>query len=539
MIESGSSIKASLIIALEIQDKVEFTNILKKTSLDLNKFVDPGGSNIFHDLTRTILKEYKIMPYFNILLDEFKIRHPPHILTEMLNSPTIKEKQTPLHLATIKNKVVIPIQKLATEYLRLGADSTLKDINEQTILHLAASNDCVSLLAYYNFTLPLDPYARDINNYTPLHLSALKGHENSSLYLISISKNLEITDNKGYTPLHLTTFSSSYKIAKNLVMRGAKRNAKCKYGQTPLQLAISSGKVDMIKVLKTPLIIGNPCKSQMKIMGKKRYTMFIIGMIIKAVMVFEFLLADFDWWIGAGVLAVNLLSFVMLFVVSFKDPGYVKEKMQIPELYSKIKPDFICPYCSSKKLYNTIHCHHCQRCVNKFDHHCPWINNCVGAGNQKIFIFFIFVLIIDLSISMALGLMLYIHFSIGYDHYIPKIYHNQYINLGIFAVCAIVLILIFPIFYIQICNLFDNKTSREKYSDRRNTFNSMSSSRSIYIRDSLDLTYYSKKDENSERTVKEVGCLCWKRKIYPPSLSETSNINEELEPEIRFGTNSY
>lgn len=249
MIESGSSVKASLVIALETQKIIEFSNILKSTSLDLNKFVDPGGFNIFHDLTKTLLNEYVMMAYFNILLDEFKLRHPPHILTEMLNSPTVKEKQTPLHLATIKNKVVIPIKKLATEYLRLGADATLKDINEQTVLHLAARNNCPGLLAFYNCTLPLDPFARDINNYTPLHLAALEGNENASLYLISISKDLEIPDSKGYTPLHLTVFSSSYKIAKDLVMRGAKRNAKCKYGQTPLELALSSGKVDMIRVL--------------------------------------------------------------------------------------------------------------------------------------------------------------------------------------------------------------------------------------------------------------------------------------------------
>ncbi|OMJ77943.1 hypothetical protein SteCoe_22382 [Stentor coeruleus] len=453
----------------------------------------------------------------------------------MLNSQNIKEKQTPLHIATIRGK-----NKLAIEYIRLGADATIKDINEQSVLHLAASNNNVGLLAYYNHTFPLDPFARDINNYIPLHLAILGGHENASIYLISISKNLEIKDSSGYTPLHLTVFNSSYKIAKDLVMRGAKRNAKCKYGQTPLELAISTGKTDMFRVLKTPLIIGNPCKSPMEIVGKKKYMMYIVGMLLKTSVVFEFMLIDFDWWIGFGVLTMNLFSFVIFFVVSFKDPGFEKEKMKIPELYAKIKPDFICPYCCTKKLYNTVHCHHCQRCVNKFDHHCPWINNCIGVENQKFFILFLFVLILDLSISMTLGLMLYIDLYIGHDHYIPEIYHSQYINLAVSIVCAIVLIFIFPLFYIQICNLIYNKTTRERYSYRsRGTFSSLNSSRSIYIKDSVDLTYYSKKDENSERTVKEVGCWCCKRKVYPPSLSETSNINEEPESEERYGTNNY
>jgi hypothetical protein len=106
MIESGNSTKAGLIIALETQDKDLFERKLKGTSLDLYKFVDPGGFNIFHDFAKTILKEYMMIPFLNILLEEFRIRHPPFILTEMLNSLNVNDKQSPLHIAAKCNKIV-------------------------------------------------------------------------------------------------------------------------------------------------------------------------------------------------------------------------------------------------------------------------------------------------------------------------------------------------------------------------------------------------------------------------------------------------
>ncbi|MCB0370870.1 MAG: hypothetical protein KDD45_15965 [Bdellovibrionales bacterium] len=30
---------------------------------------------------------------------------------------------------------------------------------------------------------------------------------------------------------------------------------------------------------------------------------------------------------------------------------------------------------------NCFHCKRCRRCVEFFDHHCKWLNNCIGAKN--------------------------------------------------------------------------------------------------------------------------------------------------------------
>lgn len=48
--------------------------------------------------------------------------------------------------------------------------------------------------------------------------------------------------------------------------------------------------------------------------------------------------------------------------------------------------------CHVSGIFKPLRAHYdreIQRCVVKMDHHCPWVNNCIGIANQKLFILFV------------------------------------------------------------------------------------------------------------------------------------------------------
>lgn len=114
-----------------------------------------------------------------------------------------------------------------------------------------------------------------------------------------------------------------------------------------------------------------------------------------------------------------LFIFVMssLLRTSFSDPGiipratpdeaaYIEKQIEVPN--STNSPTYRPPprtkeitirgqtvklkYCFTCKIFRpprASHCSLCDNCVERFDHHCPWVGNCVGKRNYRYFYMFI------------------------------------------------------------------------------------------------------------------------------------------------------
>ncbi|XP_043698857.1 probable protein S-acyltransferase 16 [Telopea speciosissima] len=61
-----------------------------------------------------------------------------------------------------------------------------------------------------------------------------------------------------------------------------------------------------------------------------------------------------------------------------------------------------CQKCSLFKPPRAHHCRICRRCVLRMDHHCIWINNCVGHANYKVFFVFVTYAVSSCIHSLAL-----------------------------------------------------------------------------------------------------------------------------------------
>ncbi|WFD33234.1 protein S-acyltransferase [Malassezia cuniculi] len=113
-----------------------------------------------------------------------------------------------------------------------------------------------------------------------------------------------------------------------------------------------------------------------------------------------------DAWLRNAVLGTFLpLTMILLYVNVNSDPGFcpkpASEEERRQEVIEMAKTGQLngmmyCVSCMARRPMRSRHCHLCGRCVARGDHHCPWITNCVGVGNHRLFV----VMLVTVQISI-------------------------------------------------------------------------------------------------------------------------------------------
>ncbi|OMJ82976.1 hypothetical protein SteCoe_16187 [Stentor coeruleus] len=104
-----------------------------------------------------------------------------------------------------------------------------------------------------------------------------------------------------------------------------------------------------------------------------------------------------------------LIVFVFGFLASFINPTDEVSKLAL--VLPGKNPLPVCNLCKSNVSKTSKHCGPCERCVDGFDHHCVWLNNCVGRKNYKHFFISLAGLFMNSGIVVTFALSLLIDYT--------------------------------------------------------------------------------------------------------------------------------
>ncbi|GLH16668.1 Palmitoyltransferase Hip14 [Gryllus bimaculatus] len=211
--------------------------------------------------------------------------------------------------------------------------------------------------------------AADFKGLTPLMTACMFGRSATAAFLLGMGAVNHLTDINGDTALHWAAYKGHPDLIRLLMYSGVDLQKPDNFGSTPLHLACLS---------------GNCVPITWNILRGSHYC--------------------FIYW--------NILMWLSWVIANRRDPGYValnsdsyhRAIKQIPYFDKWKKRNIVlsrlCHTCRCLRPLRAKHCRICNRCVEYFDHHCPFIYNCVGLRNRMWFFLFVMSIAINCSFTI-------------------------------------------------------------------------------------------------------------------------------------------
>lgn len=284
---------------------------------------------------------------------------------------------------------------------------------------------------------PRHPFdSADSMGCTAVHWAAYKGDISALRILNYMGADMNAVDNSGMTPLHRATGEGWNDCAMFLVSHcHSDANLKNSKNESPIDIArrlenkyllISLALAMDKQGAKTAGVLSNNSDPEIQFKWALPAIFVVCISCVAISFLTDFTISEIprtNWASLCFIFCVTGSILLFSFLVT-ADPGIVPKRIHGKTALEDLAETLdgvdgyrqhgsndlsrICFTCWEWKGLRTKHCSVCDVCVDGFDHHCGWLNNCVAEKNHREFILMIILVFIGSIFYLGISITVFV-----------------------------------------------------------------------------------------------------------------------------------